>query len=297
MVHQVLKNRRLAGPAQVAVRNKCRRGIFFFFKENTRSWRHETGHPSSPLIFSFQCCPGVFLFLSGRVSLSVWRNVNIWPRLFTHPWDEEVGFVDLPSICTQRINWASSAIYYAALLVGRRKRVPAVTALDTHRGQVVCVCRCAFLILFSRNHSWPSRLFLSVYIYIHPAIKCRRKCARWVFFFFFSRERAHLWASCWRNAHLCVSLCATTIIARRNKLFFLFLFPGASQINRIVVATAAGQHLIFFPSRRRNGWPHNFFFFFKLFFFSYFISQNPASQRFSSGVYTGWPRRSAHLGY
>ena len=93
-----------------------------FSKKNTRSWRHETGHPSSPLIFSFQCCPGVFLFLSGRVSLCVWRNVNIWPRLFTHPWDEEVGFVDLPSICTQRINWASSAIYYAALLVGRRRR-------------------------------------------------------------------------------------------------------------------------------------------------------------------------------
>ena len=42
-----------------------------FSKKNTRSWRHETGHPSSPLIFSFQCCPGVFLFLSGRVSLCV----------------------------------------------------------------------------------------------------------------------------------------------------------------------------------------------------------------------------------
>ena len=168
MVHQVLKkkNRRLAGPAQVAVRNKCRRGIFFFFKENTRSWRHETGHPSSPLIFSFQCCPGVFLFLSGRVSLCVEECEHLAEAIYSSVRrGSRLRRLAFNMYTENQLSELRDLLCCVAGRKKKKKRVPAVTALDTHRGQVVCVCRCAFLILFSRNHSWPSRLFLSVYIY------------------------------------------------------------------------------------------------------------------------------------
>ena len=48
----------------------------------------------------------------------------------------------------------------------KKKRVPAVTALDTHRGQVVCVCAGVHFSYSSlATIHGPSRLFLSVYIY------------------------------------------------------------------------------------------------------------------------------------
>ena len=161
------KNRRLAGPAQVAVRNKCRRGIFFFFKEKHTQLtsRDRTSVVASyillpvlPRCFSFLIWAGLSLCVEEceHLAEAIYSSVRRGSRL------RRLAF----NMYTE--NQLSELRDLLCCVAGRKKkkkRVPAVTALDTHRGQVVCVCRCAFLILFSRNHSWPSRLFLSVYIY------------------------------------------------------------------------------------------------------------------------------------
>ena len=78
MVHQVLKkkNRRLAGPAQVAVRNKCRRGIFFFFKEKHTQL---TSRDRTSVVASYILLP----VLPRCFSFLIWAGLSLCGGMWT----------------------------------------------------------------------------------------------------------------------------------------------------------------------------------------------------------------------